>query len=390
MSLTEALIALAVLVLAGIALQGWWTARRGGARRRLVVPPEPPAQRLEPSFGAAADAPDAAAPAETGPWADTAADDGERGAAGDATGPGGDAVQDGAAPAAGDSLGALGAGRPPLRRPPPLDPLIDALVGLTLEAPVSGEFVIAHLPATRRAGGKPFAIEGLDTETGTWQPPQPGRRYGELQAGVQLANRSGPLNEIEYSEFVQKVQAFADAVGALPDFPDMLEVVARGRELDAFANPRDAQLALTLKSDAVAWSVGFIEQCAARHGFVKGPLPGRLVLPAEEEGAPPVLTLSFDAQAALAEDPALSAVREVQLCLDVPQTPRAAEPFPAWHTSARKLADDLAATVVDDYGEPITVHAFATIGKELEQLYAQLEARDLAAGSAAARRLFSG
>ena len=47
------------------------------------------------------------------------------------------------------------------------------------------------------------------------------------------------------------------------------------------------------------------------------------------------------------------------------------------------------ATVVDDYGEPITVHAFAVIGKELEQLYAQLEARDLAAGSAAARRLFS-
>jgi hypothetical protein len=44
---------------------------------------------------------------------------------------------------------------------------------------------------------------------------------------------------------------------------------------------------------------------------------------------------------------------------------------------------------VDDYGEPISVHAFAAIDQELAQLYAQLEARDLAAGSAAARRLFS-
>ena len=46
--------------------------------------------------------------------------------------------------------------------------------------------------------------------------------------------------------------------------------------------------------------------------------------------------------------------------------------------------------IVDDYGEPITVHAFAAIGKELDQLYAQLDARGLPAGSTAARRLFSG
>jgi hypothetical protein len=359
MSLTEALIALALLVLAGIGVQGWWSARRQAGRAPKVVPPGADAPRTEPSLGEPAVADPADAAAADGPSLASASEPLPRAVA-------------------------------PPRRLPVLDPLIDAIVGLHLESPVSGEFVAAHLPPTRRAGSKPFAIEGLDAETGAWQPPQPGRRYGELQAGVQLANRSGPLNEIEYSEFVQKVQAFADAVGALPDFPDMLEVVARGRELDAFASPRDAQLALTLRSDAVAWSVGFIEQCAARHGFVKGPLPGRLVLPAEEEGAPPVLTLSYDAQAALAEDPAQSAVREVQLCLDVPQTPPAAEPFPAWHTSARKLADDLAATVVDDYGEPITVHAFAAIGKELEQLYAQLEARDLAAGTAAARRVFSG
>jgi ZipA, C-terminal FtsZ-binding domain len=102
-----------------------------------------------------------------------------------------------------------------------------------------------------------------------------------------------------------------------------------------------------------------------------------------------VLVLSYDAQAALAEDPQQAAVRECQLSLDVPQTAAGAEPFPAWHNAARKLADDLAAVVVDDYGEPISVHAFAAIGQELVQLYTQLEARDLAAGSPAARRLFS-
>jgi hypothetical protein len=276
-----------------------------------------------------------------------------------------------------------------LRPAPRLDALIDAMVTLGLDAPVSSELVLAHLPSSRRAGSKPFYVEGLDTETGEWEAPQFGRRYSELQVGVQLANRSGALNEIEYSEFVQKVQAFAEAVGAVPDFPDMLDVVARARELDGFASARDAQLMLTLRSDAVAWSVGYLTQCASRHGFVPGPVPGRLVRPGTEDGAPPVLTIVFDAQAALAEDPQQASVRQCQLSLDVPQTPAAQEPFPAWHDAARQLADEMAASIVDDHGEPITLNAFTTIGKELEQLYTQLEARDLAAGSAAARRLFS-
>jgi hypothetical protein len=270
-----------------------------------------------------------------------------------------------------------------------LDALIDALAPLSLEAPVSGEFVLTHLPSTRRAGTKPFYVEGLDAETGEWETPTAGHRYGELQAGVQLASRSGALNEIEYSEFVQKVQAFADAVGARADFPDMLEVVARARELDGLAGPLDAQLTVILRSNSVAWSVGYIQQAAARHGFMPGAVPGRLVLPANDEGAPPVLVLAFDAQAALADNPQQAAVRECTLVLDVPQTPAAAEPFPAWHRTATDLSDDMDATAVDDQGLPVTLHAFAAIGRELEHLYAQLEQLDLAAGTPAARRLFS-
>jgi hypothetical protein len=121
---------------------------------------------------------------------------------------------------------------------------------------VSGELALQHLPPTRRAGGKPFQIEGLNADSGEWELPRPGQRYGEFQAGLQMANRSGALNEIEYSEFVQKIQPFADALGATVDFPDMLDVVARARELDAFASQHDAQLGAVLRANSVAWSVG--------------------------------------------------------------------------------------------------------------------------------------
>ena len=214
-------------------------------------------------------------------------------------------------------------------------------------------------------------------------------KFLALQAGVQLASRSGPLNEIEYSEFVQKVEAFAEAVHARADAPDMLDVVARARELDAMAGPLDAQLSIGLRSNGVAWSASYVQQIAARAGFVPGVLPGRWVLPAADEGEPPLLVLSFDPQAALADDPQQAAVRECTLSLDVPQTPESAEPFPALHRMATQLADDLDATAVDDLGEPITLHAFQAIGEELERLYRGLEALDLAAGTPAARRLFS-
>ena len=348
MTLATALALAAGAVLLLLALQAWWTGRRA-AERRGARPLDGPAPRVEPGLGsepsAAGEVPDRRAEVDLRPSA--------------------------------------------ARRAARLDALIDAIAPLTLDAPTSGEHVLAHLPPSHRAGTKAFLIEGLNAETGQWEAPSPGQRYSELQAGVQLAGRSGALNEIEYSEFVQKVQAFADAVGAMPDFPDMLDVVARGRELDNFAGPLDAVLTVTLRSNGVAWSVGYLQQCAGRLGFVPGAVPGRLVLPAAEEGAPPVLVLSFDPQAALADDAQAAAVRDCVLGLDVPQTAESAEPFPAWHNAARTLADDMDATLVDDQGQPITLHAFAAIGDELATIYRALESRDLAAGSPAARRLFS-
>ena len=342
MTLTAALAILGALVLCAVIAQGAWAARRASPRR-----PDETAEsgRREPSMASAVEP---TLDAEPQPL-----------------------------PLAPRRIGAR------------LDPLIDAIAPIALEAPVSGELALAHLPPSRRAGTKPFLIEGLSAETGDWELPAPGQRYGEFQAGVQMANRGGALNEIEFSEFVQKLEGFAEGVGGRVELPDMIDVVARARELDAFASSHDAQLAVTLRANSAAWSVGYIQQCAARRGFIAGALPGRLVLPAPDEGEPPLLVLGFDPQAALAEDPQIAAVRTVTLSLDVPQTAESAEPFPAWHAAARTLCADMDATPIDDQDRPVTLHAFAAIGTDLGALYRALEARDLAAGSPVARRLFS-
>ena len=173
-------------------------------------------------------------------------------------------------------------------RKPGLDILIDAMAAVALDNVVSGEAALAAMPSTRRAGSKPFGVEGLSVITGEWEFPTAGHRYSAFQCGVQLANRTGALNQIEYSEFVMKAQAFADAVGGEPEFPEMLDEVARARELDQFASGHDAQLSFTLRAVNTAWSPGYVQQSAARLGFVAGSIPGRMVLPASQQGLPPV------------------------------------------------------------------------------------------------------
>lgn len=272
---------------------------------------------------------------------------------------------------------------------PGLDALIDVIAPIVLEAHVSGEAALAAMPTTRRAGSKPFAVEGLNVTNGEWEAPHAGQRYSAFQAGVQMANRTGALNEIEYSEFVMKAQAFADAVNGSPEFPEMLHEVARARELDQFASDHDAQLGFTLRARNAAWSPGYVQQNAARLGFVSGVIPGRMVLPAQVQGMPPVLGLTFDTQAAMAEDPALSAIREVTLSLDVPQVDRSERPFVRMRESAIALAASMDGLITDDNGQVIRVEALDGIGADLEQLYDTLDGRDLSAGSVLARRLFS-
>ena len=361
------------LVLAAVVAHGAWTSRKNAP---LQAQPDDGAAKLKTGsaggdFDAVRNGADPAEPGQSG-YAN-------------ASGPIDPVFDVGLDPA----YAASGFARVATLKKPMLDALIDVIAPIALDGPVSGDAALAAMPTTRRVGSKPFAIEGLNVVSQQWEPPLAGQRYSALQAGVQLANRSGALNDIEYSEFVIKAQSFADAVNGAPEFPEMRDEVSRARELDNFAGGHDGQLSFTLRARHSAWSPGFVAQHASRLGFVAGVMPGRMVLPASAPGMPAVLGLGFDAQAAMAEDPAQSAIREITLSLDVPQVERSERPFVRMRESANALALAMDAVVTDDNGAVLPSDAMDVIGSELEQLYDTLDARDLSAGSVLARRLFS-
>jgi hypothetical protein len=166
------------LVLALIVAYNTWTSRRNAPKRALPQDSEhaaEPALRQEPGFDAAAAVPSGEFHGlDRGPDPSTHAVDE------------GDALQLPVPPFSSE-------------RRPGLDPLIDVIASLQPEHVVSGDAALAALPPTRRAGSKPFAIEGLNEATQQWETPAPGQRYQSFQAGGQLAKRMGGLNEIEFS-----------------------------------------------------------------------------------------------------------------------------------------------------------------------------------------------
>jgi hypothetical protein len=359
------------LVLALIVAYNTWNSRRNAPKRALPIDPADPSAE-EPAFRQESGFDTAAAPVPPGDY---------RG------------LDRGPDPLvhAVDVDDALQMPVPPFsaERRPGLDSLIDVIAPLQPDHVVLGDAALAVLPTTRRAGSKPFAIEGLNEATQHWETPAPGARYQSFQAGVQLANRMGALNEIEFSEFVVKAQAFADAINAAPDFPDMLQEVARARELDQFASDHDAQLMFMLRARQAAWSPGYVLQNASRVGFVASAMPGRLVLPAGTQGLPPLLTLGYDTQAALSEDLDHSAIRDITLSLDVAQVHRAEQPFARLRDVASTLCEAMDGVLCDQNGTPLPAMAMDPIAADLELLYDQLDGRDLSAGSVLARRLFS-
>lgn len=270
--------------------------------------------------------------------------------------------------------------------PAVVDRRIDCIVPIRLGASLAGERVIPFAQRLRRAGSKPVHIEGKPEGGDGWELLQSGVRYEELRAAAQLANRNGPLNELEFSEFVTGVQQFADALDAAPEFPDMMETVAMARELDGFAAQCDAQLSINVMSDGAPWSANYVQAVAAQDGLLLSRDGTRFVkLDAKQS---PVFMLQFGDTNFLRDDLTYKGGELITLILDVPVADEDILPFRLMCDYAKSLAERIGGRVVDDQRRPLPESVLQSIDKQLMTLYAKLEQAGIPAGSPATRRLF--
>ena len=260
-----------------------------------------------------------------------------------------------------------------------VDPLIDCLLPLSLEAPVRGDKILPVLQTLRLVGNKPVHFIGLHVN-GDWEPITHGGVYTKMQGGVQLASRSTALNELEYSELVTRLRGVADDIGAEPEVPDMMEVMAEARNLHRFVAGHDAQLGVNLHTNGAPWAISTLLVALEKQGFDVRP-DGRFVMPDGDGG----YLFSLSTNVTLAEE----TTPRLTLLLDVPCVAPARDGFGAMVACAKSLVGRLDATIVDDYNQALSDAALAEIAGQVQEFYQEMDAADIPAGSTRALRLFS-
>ncbi|WP_342116445.1 cell division protein ZipA C-terminal FtsZ-binding domain-containing protein [Pseudoduganella sp. OTU4001] len=260
-----------------------------------------------------------------------------------------------------------------------VDPLIDCLLPLELEAPSRGEKLLPALQKLRFVGNKPVHFIGLAV-SGDWEPVRHGVVYTKLQGGVQLASRSTALNELEYSELVTRLRSVSDEIGAEPQIPDMIEVMQDAKNLHRFVANHDAQLGVNLASNGAPWNIATLLGALEKLGFDVRP-DGRYAMPDGEGGH----LFSLSTNVTLAEE----TTSRLTLLLDVPCVAPARDGFGSMIACAKNLMARLDATIVDDAMQPLADETLASIAGQVKEFYDDMAASDIPAGSTRALRLFS-
>jgi len=261
----------------------------------------------------------------------------------------------------------------------PVDELIDCIIPLSLEAPIRGEKLLPKLQTLRHVGNKAIHFIG-QVDDGVWEPIVHAGIYYGLRAGVQMANRSSALNEIEYSELIMSLRHIADEIDAELDVPDMMQVMGTARALHQFVVEHDAQLSINVRSTGSPWAINALLAALERQGFDLRP-DGRLVMPDGDGG----ILYSLSTNATLTEE----TTSRLTLLLDVPRVAALRDGFGAAAACAKVLASRLGGVVVDDGNQPLTDAALAEIAGQVNEFYGHMAEANVPAGSSRALRLFS-
>jgi hypothetical protein len=270
-------------------------------------------------------------------------------------------------------LSALPASDPYMLRSFGLHPSADCIVEIHYPVPVASDRLLSASGGVRRVGAKPVIFEGVAAD-GEFEPLVPGERFVGLRVGVLMANRHGPLNAMEFSDFAALIQKVADATGGKLEMPDMNEVLHRARTLDAKCAELDAQIGLNV---VVSEALSPADLAAAAREFGLTERGNNRFAKLGEHGE---VLFSFS----LADAP-----NRITLMLDVPRAPLAANPWLSMLDCAKRTVARFGGRLVDDADKGLTADSLDRIGIQLNGRYQSLVAASFDAGSPVSLRLFN-
>lgn len=280
------------------------------------------------------------------------------------------------------STSAAGAAADEADDPAEVDPATEVVIDIGFAQPVPSDQLHAATHALRRVGNKPVRLFAEREGGGHRARLRANEHYVSMQLAVLLANRSGPLTEIEWSELWTLAQGIAERFDGSLEGPEQHEVVERAAQLDGVCAGLDAMVGLALQLPG-ALAVSDVSRVLEDAGFLRH---GRQLAWMSEQGIPRFTAL-FNGQ--LPGDVQSAGVDRIELVLDLPNSPADDQAFSRMASVGRHLAANLDAQLLDDQGRLVAEGADQAIDRQLHERYRQLGAAGFPAGEARTARLFS-
>lgn len=266
--------------------------------------------------------------------------------------------------------------------PDDVDPTTEVVIDVSFAQPVGSSQLYNALKSIRKVGNKPVRVFAEREGGGHRAWLRPAESYTSVQLAVLMANRSGALTDIEWSQLWTLAQRLADHFDGSVEGPEIETVQERARALDTLCAELDAQVGLVLKLEQPK-DTDAVFRVLENAGFLRG--DDHLAW-MSDSGLPRFIALFDGVPAAKLDSDQIS---RVDFVLDVPNSPADEQAFSRMATVGRDLAKRLDAVLLDDQGRPLPDHADDAIDDQLYALYVRLEEAGYPPGEARTARVFS-
>lgn len=268
----------------------------------------------------------------------------------------------------------------------PLDAEIEYVARLRYARPTP--LLFAPLMENLRRISKPIRVVGR-REDGGWESFQADavRTHDTVELSLLLADRSGPVSEVQLDTFRNRLYEFVAEYGGAVSCPDKAAALARARALDGFCAEVDMLIGLNVMAAAgAAFPTETIHLIAERAGLVQG-IDGTYSL--RDPSGHILFTLVNQEDSAFPPHGVGARTRAIALLFDVPRVGHGSQAFDRMTALGFELAEELGGILVDDGGRPVSHASLDKDRQRLVELYARMEAQGIAAGSERALRLFA-
>lgn len=237
---------------------------------------------------------------------------------------------------------------------------------------------------------KPIHWAGYNEDSRQWEffPTGGAGEYRRIRMALQLVNRRGPVTEDDLTLFGNAVQRLSDEFMAVADMPASQSLLETAKTLDAFCAEVDLQIGVNIVSKGSAFPGTKIRGLAEAAGMVLG--SDGAFTRGDDDGRVLFSMVNFETMPFAAETLRTMSTHGLTFLLDVPRVSHGERNFNHMIDLARRFADALHGTLVDDNRHPLSDSQLEQIRKEyVGKPQAAMAAYGILPGSAMAQRLFA-